>query len=97
MFDGLKSPIDVRWLSKTMATETTKILIRPLNGPNYAIWKVECKMAVIKEGLWNIVTGNWNAPEYLLQRDRALATIVLSVDPTLLYLLAPDPENPAVV
>ena len=54
-------------------------------------------MAVIKEGLWNIVTGNWNAPEYLLQRDRALATIVLSVDPTLLYLLAPDPENPAVV
>ena len=33
----------------------------------------------------------------MLQRDRALATIVLSVDPTLLYLLVADPENPAVV
>ena len=33
----------------------------------------------------------------LLRRDRALATIVLFVDPKLLYLLGPDPENPAVV
>ena len=33
----------------------------------------------------------------MLQRDRALAMIVLSVDPTLLYLLGPDPQNPAVV
>ena len=61
-------------------------------------------MALIKEGLWNIVTANKNAPEnqgeqakYLSRRDRALATIVLPVDPTLLYLLGSDPENPAVV
>ena len=54
--------------------------------------------------MWNIVTENKNAPQnqggqakYLLQRDRTLATIVLSVDPTLLYLLVADPENPAVV
>ena len=87
-----------------MATETTKMLIKPLNGPNYATWKVQCKMALIKEGLCNIVTGNENAPKnqgeqakYLLQRDRPLATIVLSVDPTLSYLLGQDPENPAVV
>ena len=33
----------------------------------------------------------------LMRRDRALAMIVLSVDPTLLYLLGPDPKNPAVV
>ena len=50
------------------------------------------------------LTGNENAPEdqgerakYLLRRDCALAAIVLSVDPMLLYLLGPDPENPAVV
>ena len=50
------------------------------------------------------MTGNENALEnqgeqakYLLRRDCALATIVLSVDPTLLYLLGPDPENAAVV
>ena len=61
-------------------------------------------MALIKEGLRNIVTENENAPEnqgeqakYLLRRDRALVTVVLSVDPALLYLLGPDPENPAVV
>ena len=33
----------------------------------------------------------------MLQRDRALATIVLSVDQTLLYLPGADAENPAVV
>ena len=61
-------------------------------------------MALIKEGLWNIVTANKNAPEnlgeqakYLSRRDRALVTIVLPMDPTLLYLLGSDPENPAVV
>ena len=50
------------------------------------------------------MTGNENALEnqgeqakYLLRRDCALATIVLSVDPTLLYLLGPDPKNAAVV
>ena len=87
-----------------MTTETTKILIKLLNGPNYATWKVQCKMALIKEGLWNIVTGNEHAPEnqgeqvkYFLQRDHALVTIVLSVDPVLLCLLGPNPENPAVV
>ena len=35
--------------------------------------------------------------KYLLQRDRPLDTIMLSVNPTLLYLLGPDPENPAIV
>jgi len=62
------------------------------------------QMALIKEGLWNIVIGTEAAPEnereqakYLLCRDHALATIVLSVDPTLLYLLGPDPENPSAI
>ena len=50
------------------------------------------------------MTEDENAPEnqgeqakYLLRRDRALATIVLPVDPTLLYLLRQHPENPAVL
>ena len=87
-----------------MATESTKVLIKPLNGSNYATWKVQCKMALIKDGLWGIVDGKENAPtneeqipKYALRRDRALATIVLSVEPTLLYLLGPDPEDPAEV
>ena len=83
VFDGLKSPIDIHWLSKTIATEAMKILIKLLNGPNCITWKVQFKMALIKEGLWNVATGN--APEnqgeqakYLLRRDHALAMIVLS-------------------
>ena len=46
-----------------MVTETMKILIKLLNGPSYATWKVQSKMVLIKDGLWNIVTGNENAPE----------------------------------
>ena len=87
-----------------MGTETTKILIKPLNGAKYATWKVQCKMALMKEGLWIIVTGTEGAPEdqreqpkYLLRRDHALAMIVLSVEPTLLYLLRPDPEDPTIM
>ena len=61
-------------------------------------------MALIKDGLWNIVTGTEGEPEsendrpkYWLRKDRALATIVLAVEPSLLYSLGPDPDDPAVV
>ena len=88
-----------------MAMEATKILIKPLNGSNLATWKVQCKMALIREGLWNIVDETEAAPtesednraalaKYKLRKDRALATIVLSLEPTLLYLLGPDPDDP---
>jgi len=62
-------------------------------------------MALMKEGLWNIVNGSETVPpqdnndahvKFVVKRDRALATIVLSVDPSLLYLLE-DPENPVTV
>jgi hypothetical protein len=62
-------------------------------------------MALMKEGLWGIVSGAENAPpdreaerlaKFGARRDRALAIIVLSVEPTLLYLLG-DPEDPVVV
>ena len=49
-------------LVRTIA-ETRKVLIEPLNGQNYATWKVQCKMALIKDGLWNIVTGTEGEPE----------------------------------
>ena len=61
-------------------------------------------MVLIKDRLWNIVTGTEGEPEgendrrkYLLKKDRALATTVLSVEPMLLYLLGPDPEDPDAV
>ena len=60
----------------------------------------------MREGLWGIVAGTEEPPDpaadagryakYVARKDRALATIVLAVDPTLLYLLG-DPVDPASV
>lgn len=62
-------------------------------------------MALIKDGLWSIVKGTEEVPgeanaearrKYESRRDRALAVVVLAVEPSLLYLLG-DPEDPKVV
>ena len=79
-----------------MASESLKSTVNavvPLNGKNYPTWKVQCRMALMKEGLWNIVDGTEAAPgpendrytKFLARRIRALAIIVLSVEPSLLY------------
>ena len=82
------------------------MLVVPLKGTNYPSWKIQCRMALIREGLWGIVAGTERPPneateadqyaKYMSRRDRALATIVLVIDPSLLYLIG-DPEDPAVV
>ena len=54
-------------------------------------WKVQCQMSLMKEGLWSIVNGSESGPT-----DKALATIVFFVDPSLLYLIG-DSENPVLV
>ena len=88
-----------------MATEMKTVAIVPLRGANYPTWKVQCRMALIREGLWGIVAGTETAPEeaeadrrskFLARRDRALATIVLAIDPSLLYLIG-DPDDPVAV
>ena len=70
----------------------------PLNGTNYTTWKIQCRMALMKEGLWRIVTGDEVAPggKFAVRRDLALATVVLSGDRSLLYLIG-NPEDPVVV
>ena len=76
-----------------------------LNDSNYPTWKVQCPMALMKDGLWGIVNETETAPnqthgekyaKIMSRRDRALATIVLSVQPSLLFLLG-DPEDPVAV
>ena len=85
--------------------EVKTVSIISLKGTNYPTWKVQCRMALIREGLWGIVAGTEERPDstdadklakYLVRRDRALSTIVLAVDPSLLYLLG-DPEDPKAV
>ena len=81
-----------------------KTMIVPLNGKNDPTWRVQCRMVLVKDGLWGIVNGTEAAPgekgeaqkKYLARTDCALAIIVLAVDPSLLYLLG-DPKEPRTV
>ena len=57
-----------------------------------------------QDSLRNIVAGTEEKPEdaeaqlkFRGRYDRALATVVLSIDPSLLYLIGADPEDPAAV
>ena len=77
-----------------------------LKGPNYATWKVQCRMVLMKYGVWKIVEGTEIAPDennhvamgkYNDRRDKALSTIVLALDTSLLYLLGSEPKDPVVV
>ena len=89
-----------------MAADTKSTTVIALNGKNYPTWKVQCKMALMRDGLWHIVAGTERAPDatreaekyakYKGRKERALATIVLSIDPSLLYLLG-EPEDPVEV
>ena len=89
----------------TMAEGKTVSII-PLNGKNYPSWRVQCRMALMREGLWGIVAGTEQAPDetagaderakFSARSDRALATVVLAVDPSLLYLIG-EPVDPTVV
>ena len=40
-----------------------KTAIVPLTGANYPTWKVQCKMSLMKDGLWGIVDGSETAPD----------------------------------
>ena len=88
-----------------MAVDSKAVSVIPLNGANYPTWKLQCQMALMKDGLWSIVNGSETPPsqserekyaKFVARRDRALAIIVLSVEPSLLYLIG-DPEDPVVV
>jgi Zinc knuckle. len=87
-----------------MAGIDSRSVITPLKGANYATWKIQCRMALMKDGVWSIVDGSEVEPtvgdadvaKYASRRDRAPAIIVLAVDTRLLYLLG-NPQNPTEV
>ena len=77
-------------------TEFKTVTVVPLSGANYATWKIQCQMALMRDGVWKIVDGMEKSPttggadvpvKFDSRGDRALAIIVLSIEPTLLYLL----------
>ena len=81
-------------------SEFKSVAVVPLSSKNYSTWKLQCKMALMKDNLWGIVTGTETAPagveaaaKFSLRRDRALATIILALDASILYLVG-DPTEP---
>ena len=88
-----------------MAEATKSVSSVLFKGLNYPTWELQCRMVLMREGLWSIVSGTEQAPtndeaenvaKFAACRDRALALIVLSIEPSLLYLLG-DPDDPVVV
>ena len=60
-------------------------------------------MALMKEGLWGLVNGTEAEPDsadrqaaFATRKDKALAIIVLAIEPKLLYMVG-DPVDPQVV
>ena len=45
-----------------MAETIKSVSIVPLKGSNYPTWKLQCRMVLLKEGLWSIVNGTEQAP-----------------------------------
>ena len=85
--------------------EHRTLSIVPLNDKNFPTWKIQCKMALLKEDLWAIVNGSEEAPsttdaaarkKFMCRKDKALAIIVMAIEPKLLYLIG-DPQDPKVV
>ena len=83
-----------------------KSVITPLTESNYATWKVQVKMNLIKEDLFGFIdctettpadgSGDTVVNKYKQRKAKCLAMIVLAVDPKLLYIVG-DPEDPLVV
>ena len=74
-----------------------------LKSDNYPTWRVQCKMTLMKDGLWGILTEEELRPhagatadqraKFQKRWEKALALIVLSIDPSLLYLIG-EPTSP---
>ena len=55
--------------------------IIPLNDKNYPTWKVQCRMALMRDGVWGIVSKTEESPSadepdvlarFVARKDRAL-------------------------
>ena len=85
--------------------ESKTVTVVPLNSTNYSTWKIQCKMALIKEGLWCIVNETEVEPteeadqqaKFAARSDKTLVTIVLAVKPSPLYLIGADSTDPVKV
>ena len=69
----------------------TKSGIVPLTGANYPTWKVQCKMSLMKDGLWGIVDGSKRAPSTNDSVYSKFCILSLSLEGTVLWQLSSYP------
>ncbi len=48
-----------------------------LNGKNYPTWKLQCRMALVKNSLWDIVTGTEQKMQTLMQETNSLQEVIV--------------------
>ena len=70
--------------------ESKTVAAVPLNSSNYmySTWKVQCKMALMKDGLWSLVSGTDIAPvkraeqqaEFSARKNKALFSDYCAID-----------------
>ena len=58
-----RSRVTLTGYEPSMATETKVVNLVPLNNRNYSTWKLQCQMALMKDGLWNIVNETEAPPQ----------------------------------
>ena len=84
-----------------MVSDLESVCVIPLNGANYSTWKLQCQIALMKDGLCSIVYGletslsqsqSERYTKFVTRMDYGLAIIVLSIEPSLLYLVG-NPVN----
>ena len=46
------------------------MIVVALNGENYPTWNLQCKMALVREGLWEFVTGSEVCPDQIREADK---------------------------
>ena len=65
-----------------MAESKTTVTVVPLSGKNYPTWKVQCRMALMRESLWSIVDGTGRPPptsktqkyeKYVARKNRGIS------------------------
>ncbi len=42
--------------------------VTPLDGKNYQTWRVQCQMALMREGLWGLISGGEVEPDVAERR-----------------------------
>lgn len=55
-----------------------KSTVVPLDGSNYATWKVQCKMALIKDDVWSLVDDTEPVPVQYSDKESVSVSLGLA-------------------